>query len=92
MSGGAFNYDQRIIENLADQIENLAFNPDISHRVRTQMIDTINCLREASIRVNRLDYLLSGDDGEDTFFQKMGEELQNQWDNDAKLYRRLYEE
>ena len=91
MSGGAFNYDDRRIGYVADEIESRIerdFRRTEPHwqTGRPEQIDEIYCktpeqraaivaeakklvadLRAVADRCKNLDYLLSGDDGAETF-------------------------
>ena len=102
MSGGAFDYKQWHIGNIADQIEqevirsgkpipkqrwqyweidrfrehpeeavNYAY-PESTLRL---MEEAVYALRAAAIYAQRVDYLLSGDDGEESFEERLQEEL-----------------
>lgn len=89
MSGGHFYYDQYKIGRIADEIERIVeindseeldrwgdeigygFDSDIIERFR----EGIKALRIAEVYAQRIDWLLSGDDGEDNFKQRLQEEL-----------------
>jgi hypothetical protein len=104
MSGGAFNYDQYKIRQIADQIDHeieLSGRPktkeeikddfknsewyekypeDLNHykypdHVIEQFKNAVNALRVAEIYAHRIDWLISGDDGEDTFIERLKEDL-----------------
>lgn len=77
MSGGHFDYVQHRIDSAADEILRLIENnsvkdkwgsaanypPDIIERFH----DTILVLNRGAAMLHRIDYLVSGDDGEDSF-------------------------
>lgn len=89
MSGGHFNYDQYRIGQIADEIENIIannnsadmdeygypsafdFNPEVIEKFKEALL----VLREAEIYATRIDYLVSGDDGEDSFLGRLQSEL-----------------
>lgn len=84
MSGGHFNYNQFHIEGIVGELESLLkLNPeekrmlwyDFSEETFNEMRTAITYLKIAQVYVNRLDYLISGDDGEDTFHSRLKEEL-----------------
>ena len=89
MSGGHFDHNQYRIEYIADEIEELiASNNDESldewgYRVgRGYSADTIaefekaiRCLRLAFIYAHRIDWLVSGDDSEESFHTRLKEQL-----------------
>ena len=85
MSGGFFNGDDYTLESIADQIEraiernktpdeygySTAYNNDTISLFK----QTSNLLRLAGLFVHRIDWLLEGDDGEDSFFTRLQEDL-----------------
>ena len=82
MSGGAFNYNDYHITGIADQIEEfIRDNEDRSeYRYSEATIqrfrEAVKLLREAGVYVHRIDWLISGDDGEDTFHKRLREDLE----------------
>lgn len=78
MSGGHFNYDQERIESIADT---LAY--DIQEYATTlhpatiaEMQDGLRALRIAAVYAQRIDWMLSGDDGELSFLTRLRQELE----------------
>lgn len=89
MSGGHFDYDQYRIDQIADKIDELIFYngssdiddygclkhqsypPDIIENFKV----AVNKLREAYVYAQRIDWLVSGDDGEDSFRQRLAIDL-----------------
>lgn len=71
MSGGHFDYKQRaieeIIEDLSQVIQANNYSPDIMETFR----DGLLTLKKAHIYVQRIDWLLSGDDGEESFRERL---------------------
>jgi len=51
------------------------FYPTYSQEVRGVFIDAINILKRAEIYAQRIDWFLSGDDGEESFLKRLKEEL-----------------
>jgi hypothetical protein len=92
MSGGHFNYGQYRLLDMADDIESIILNndneekdqwgdrigrgypPDVVERLKKG----VRILRQAYVYVHRIDWLLSGDDGEGAFIRRLSEELQRQ--------------
>ena len=86
MSGGFFDYQDHRLDYMAEllrfEIAKCRKNPewmghqsDYSDAFIAEMSKTYNQLRELRIRLHRLDWVLSGDDGEDTYFQELPVEL-----------------
>ena len=89
MSGGYFDYDQHRINQIADKIDELIFYngsseideygslkhreyaPDVIERFKI----AVNKLREAYVYAQRIDWLVSGDDDEDAFRQRLAVDL-----------------
>lgn len=81
MSGGFFDYQQYRLEDIAIEIEDLIdkndtmdkdeLDEDIGYHYPTEIIEkfkeTVHTLRQASKMVHRIDYLVSGDDSENSF-------------------------
>ena len=101
MSGGHFDYVDRYIDDIANEIEDVynrqgrerdkgelwntkeyyekypeeTFHETYSPIVQAKLLLAIRYLREASIYAHRIDYFLSGDDGEESFIERLNEEL-----------------
>ena len=103
MSGGAFDYQQRYIEEIAEDIEQEIIEagreipkeiwaknhwygssfddsdrtyPTYERKTIDIMKRAVYVLRMAYIYAKRIDWMLSGDDGEDTLVERLQEELQ----------------
>jgi hypothetical protein len=88
MSGGHFDYSQYKIEEIAEDIEYL-IDHNISgyldedgnkqDRFTKETIDefqkAVDILRKTFVYVHRIDWLVSADDGEDTFHERLKEDL-----------------
>ena len=76
MSGGHFNYAQRYINDIAESIaEYLKHNKyGYSYDTRHDFRQAIYALRLAAIYAQRIDWLLSGDDSEESFHTRLEEE------------------
>lgn len=89
MSGGHFDYDQYRIDQIAEDISQIIRNNKNEERdewgskrgyffpdeVIEEFKKAVQILDTAYVYVQRIDYLLSGDDGEDSFHSRLKEEL-----------------
>lgn len=89
MSGGRFNYDQRRIDNIAQDIEDVIYHNDdmeldrwgdcIGYGFKLETIEkfiaAVKVLKRAATMAQRIDWLLSGDDSEESFHKRWDEEL-----------------
>ena len=77
MSGGHFDYQQFKIEEIADEIMREYKSNENHFSVKTlrEFRRAILLLKQAFIYAHRIDWLLSGDDGEERFHERLQEEL-----------------
>jgi len=88
MSGGIFDYlqyrfteivdviEQEIIDNNAEPRPKDWFEPNnFSEETITEFRKGIECIKKAQIYAQRIDWLLSGDDREDTFHKRLSDDL-----------------
>ena len=84
MSGGHFNYKQYELNYIVDEIEEVIRNNEdvkIENNYKYEpetilmMKVAIDLLNKASIYTQRIDYLLSDDDSEETFMKRLKEDL-----------------
>lgn len=89
MSGGHFNYDQYRIGYIADSVEQLIrdndrtdkneWGKDVGRHYPKDIIesfkDGLKALRVAQVYAQRIDWLVSDDDGEDSFRSRLEKEL-----------------
>lgn len=89
MSGGHFEYQQYRIEDIAREIEELikqnnskeldkygyAVSRGYSDATISKFKEALTALRRAAIMAQRIDWLVSGDDGENSFHKRWEEEL-----------------
>lgn len=80
MSGGHFYYEQSRIRDIADEVERLIeWNPRVGYRFSEETITEfkkgLEILRKAYIYAQRIDWLVSGDDSEESFHKRLKEEL-----------------
>jgi hypothetical protein len=92
MSGGRFDYDQYKIGQIADTIEAILENqgkekkqeyydecntyPEYSKGIQDRLRDAVKALRIAEIYAQRVDWFLSGDDGEENFIIRLCQDLE----------------
>ena len=84
MSGGHFDYNQYKLHQIADEIDDLIYKNDVENEYGYKYNyneETLNKfryvssqLKELSAMVQRIDWLASGDDGEDDFHKRWKEE------------------
>jgi len=94
MSGGYFEYKQFEIGQIIEQIEDIVYkckNPEEAEDVRNfdaltieTLEDAICFLEVAQIYACRIDWLLSGDDGEETFKKRLYVELDEYFKDKSK--------
>jgi hypothetical protein len=65
----------------------LDFSVNFTNKSRKKMLKGLLALRKASIYAHRIDWLLSGDDSEDTFLKRLKEELEYEEDFKQKLLK-----
>ena len=84
MSGGYFEYQQYHIQDIVDKLEETKvkiendeefYQYDRKEELLREISNGLGYLNLAGIYTQRLDWLFSGDDGEDNFFGRLGEEL-----------------
>jgi len=84
LSGGYFEYQQYHIQDIIEKLEETKVkieNDEEYHQydrkeeLLQEISNGIDYLNLAQIYTQRLDWLFSGDDGEDRFFKRLGEEL-----------------
>ena len=83
MSGGHFNYQQYMLQDVADALigdiarskVKTSWREAYDEQVVERMEDGLRAILKAAIYMNRIDWLLSGDDGEDTFLLRLREDL-----------------
>jgi len=86
MSGGHFAYQQYNITTIADTIESIVRNntqPDedgyiynFSEETIKEFREAVRLLKLAGVYAQRIDWLLSGDDGEESFHERLKEEIE----------------
>lgn len=85
MSGGHFSYKQYYINDIIDSIEKIIenesnedseYNYGFSEATLKEFELAILVLKVAEVYAQRIDWLISGDDGEDTFHKRLLEDME----------------
>jgi len=79
MSGGHFNYNQHYVGDIASDID-LFLGGGYSKETLEKFKEAVYTLRKAQIMAQRIDWLLSGDDGEESFHKRWDEDLTELWE------------
>ena len=84
MSGGYFDYIQYPLREVANDIENLiennstkdewGFSRDFSQKTLTEFKNAMRIVNEAATYIQRIDWLVSGDDSEESFHKRLNKE------------------
>jgi hypothetical protein len=98
MSGGYFDYNQYRIRDITDSIQKLVHSNDdetedkwgcpkgnhYSHRTIERFTQAVALLKLAEEFAQRVDWLVSGDDGEDSFHARLEEFLHGLSESDVE--------
>ena len=86
MSGGYFDYQQYNIQFIIEQLEEFLQAPDHNYSEETlkQFKQGLEYLKLAWIFTQRICWLLSGDDGEETFHNHLSSKLIEYYQNKGK--------
>ena len=91
MSGGYFEYQQYHIQDIIDKLEETKvkikndeeyYEYDRKLELLQEISNGLGYLNLATIYTQRLDWLFSGDDGEDNFFERLEEEFDKFWESE----------
>ena len=99
MSGRHFDYQQFTISDIENQIQELIDNNNstaldewgakigrgYSPETIAKFEKAVACLQQAFVYVQRIDWLVSRDEGEDTFHERLADELQKLKEIEKKL-------
>ena len=92
MSGGHFDYNQHRVREIAEDIDrlvarhyedewseayNYGFRPEIIERFK----EASHTLNQAADMAQRVDWLVSGDDGQDSFMRRWDKEVRDYFEN-----------
>ena len=85
MSGGHFDYKQDRINDIAEKLrleiakcrsgEHDWEGELYSNEFLAEMISAYNAARELAVKIQRIDWVVSGDDGEETYFERLKEDM-----------------
>jgi hypothetical protein len=81
MSGGFFDYNQYHLDGMREQIQEFIdgnvdeHGYDFSEKTLDEFKVAIELLKKTHTYVQRIDWLVSGDDGEESFHKRLKEEL-----------------
>jgi hypothetical protein len=76
MSGGYFDYEQCRMQNMADRLASvIETNDEFSKKTLAEFHKGLVLLMVAAVYLERIDFLLCGDDGEETFHKRLKEDL-----------------
>ena len=75
MSGGEFDYIQFRLDETAERLEELAFEFKCDGRTIDRINKAAIIVRRAAKAIHMVDWLVSGDDSEETFHEKWDEFL-----------------
>lgn len=94
MSGGHFSYQQYQLKDLSDQLIELAglvdkgdFRLDNPVTFSEHIQFAAKLCKLASVYVHRIDWLVSGDDGEKTFYEQLEKDVQDLGLTDIVLFK-----
>lgn len=81
MSGGKFDYKQYSIDYIVDEIDQIIRTNEekewyqYSNNTINEFKKGIELLKKAAVYAQRIDWLVSGDDGEERFHERLKEDL-----------------
>ena len=77
MSGGFWNYGQHQIDNIIEDLEDtfLHTEQELDAITESNLVALIAELKKCSVHMQRLDWFLSGDDGQETYHKRLKEDL-----------------
>ena len=78
MSGGRFNYMQYNIQDIIEEIEMLDLGEleELDAITQSNYYALLAELKKCHVHMQRLDWLLSGDDGQETYHKRLAEDLE----------------
>jgi hypothetical protein len=76
MSGGRFDHKQYDMNYIADKIEREVLINGKKKEIIEKFKEAVIILRKAAIYTQRIDWLLSGDDEEETFLKRLKKDLE----------------
>ena len=89
MSGGTFDHQDYVIRDIADQVRDIIESAENESRYSEEtmavLLQAKNHLRFTAVYIHRIDWLVAGDDSEDTFHIRLNDDL-------TKLYKELQDD
>ena len=78
MSGGRFNYEQDGIQVAIEELEQLPLDEleGLDAIAQSNYFALIAELKKCHVHMQRLDWLLSGDDGQETYHKQLADDLE----------------
>lgn len=99
MSGGCFNYEQHRCEEIASKIDELikenhtknewGYANNYSEEIIEKFNETAYNLRRAGEMAQRVDWLASGDDDENSFIERWKDEVRKEWKPKLELCKNI---
>ena len=81
MSGGHFQYQQHRIEDIAVEIDEMIRENNYPPEILAKFREAAHTLRQAAEMAQRVDWLVSGDDGEESFMRRWHKEVRPYYAN-----------
>ena len=81
MSGGSLDYVSFRIDDAVDEIQEALNEGCFSENTKERFREAISTLRKASVYAHRIEWLFSCDDDEESFNERIKEELNELEDN-----------
>jgi hypothetical protein len=80
MSGGTFDYKQYEINTLAEELEAYIADEELMAELPSEAIiemrTGLGVIRKAAVYAHRIDWLLAGDDGPESFLSRLDKDLE----------------
>lgn len=75
MSGGQWNYVQDKLMHICADIRMQMGRETYEEEVEQRLLEAVKVIAIAAVYIERIDWLFSGDDGDDDFVRRLNEEL-----------------
>lgn len=73
---GYFDYAQNVFDELIIELKGLTESEDYNETTVTEFKKALRTSQELQILIDRIDYLVSGEETEESFHQSLGDELE----------------
>jgi hypothetical protein len=84
MSGGYFDYEQCRMQNMADRLASvIETNDEFSQETLAEFRKGLVLLMAAAVYLERIDFLLSSDDSEESFHERLHHDMDKLSTEDA---------